>query len=106
MTPQTQLRIANIIMLAGTVPLLFYIVRTVSTLAATDFDKQSQVGDVVLAIGMAIFAYAFAFIVSGGAALWSGVVANRNTAIRVAAARAIRIFVCVVLVLPLLLTAF
>jgi hypothetical protein len=102
MTPQKKLRIANVLMLVGTVPLLIGIYGMFSSFPY-DLQRQSQVGNLFLMIGKLFFAYVFAVIVSGSSGVWSAGLAKRNPGTSVQASRIIKVFVCIVLIVPLAL---
>lgn len=104
MTPQNKLRVANVLMLVGIVPLIIGIYWMFSRLPY-DMQRPSQVGDFLLMLGKLIFAYGFALIVSGPSGVWSARLAKRNPGARVQASRIIRIVVCIVLVVPFVLAA-
>lgn len=104
MTPQNKLRIANVLMLAGTVPLLFGIY-TLFSIFPIDVQHKSEVADLFMVFGKLVFAYVFALMISGSSGVWSIAVAKRNPATEVDASRNIRLFVGMILVVPFVLTA-
>lgn len=103
MKPQSKLHIANVLMVLGMVPLLIGCYSMFSTFSATDYQKQSQVGLALLAIGKVIFAYVFALIISGTSAVWSALVEKHHAATAVRTAGIVRTLVLVMLVVPLAL---
>jgi hypothetical protein len=105
MKPQNKLRVANVLMGLGLVPLLIGSCWMFSTLAGIDYQKQSQIGLAFLAIGKVVFAYVFALIVSGSSAVWSVAVEKGNAGPGVGSSRTMRILVAMVLVVPLVLTS-
>lgn len=102
MTPQSKLRIANVLMLAGILPLLFGIYWMISS-GPYDMQRPTQVGDMFLMIGKLMFAYLFALIISGSSGLWSAAIAKRHPGTQVNASKIIRIVVCIVLIVPMVL---
>jgi hypothetical protein len=105
MKPQNKLRVANVLMGAGLVPLLIGSYWMFSTLAGIDYQKQSQIGLAFLAIGKVIFAYLFALIVSGSSAVWSAAIEKRDAGPGVRSSRTMRLLVAIALVVPLVLTS-
>lgn len=105
MKPHNKLRVANVLMGLGLVPLLIGSYWMFSTLAGIDYQKQSQIGLAFLAIGKVIFAYVFALIVSGSSAVWSAAVEKRHAGPGVHCSRTMRILVAIMLVVPLALTS-
>lgn len=105
MKPQNKLRVANVLMGLGIVPLLIGSYWMFSALAGIDYHKQSQIGLAFLAIGKVVFAYVFALIVSGSGALWSAAVEKYHAGPGVRCSRTMRILVAMVLVVPLVLTS-
>jgi hypothetical protein len=105
MKPQNKLRVANVLMGLGLVPLLIGSYLMFSTLAGIDQQKQSQIGLAFLAIGKVVFAYIFAFFVSGAGAAWSAAVEKRNAVPGVRFSRMMRMLVAIALVVPLVLTS-
>jgi len=102
MTPQSKLRIANILMLAGILPLLFGIYWMISR-TPYDMQRPTQVGDMFLMIGKLVFAYIFALIISGASGLWSAAIAKRHPGTQANTSKIIRIVVCIVLIVPVVL---
>ena len=105
MTPYKKLVTANVLMLLGIIPLMITIYWMVSSFVTTDYNNKGEVADVFMVLGKLVFAYAFALVVSGTAALWSARVEKRTPGIRVSATKGARILVAVVLVVPLVLQA-
>lgn len=105
MKPQNKLRVANVLMGLGLVPLLVGSYWMFSTLAGIDYQKQSQIGLAFLAIGEVVFAYVFALIVSGSGAVWSAAVEKHNAGPGIRSSRKMRILVAMALVVPLALTS-
>jgi hypothetical protein len=106
MNAQNKLRTANVLMLLGIVPLLASIYWLFSAASSFDYQKQSQLGDLLLVVGKMGFAYLFALIVSATSAVWSSRVEKRNTGPGVRTSKAIRMLVATVLILPFVLRAF
>jgi hypothetical protein len=106
MNAQNKLRIANVLMLVGVVPLLASIYCLFAAGASVEYQKQSEVGDLLLVLGQMGFAYLIALIVGGASAVWSSTVEKRNTGPGVRTSKAIRMFVATVLILPFMLRAF
>jgi hypothetical protein len=105
MKPHSKLQAANLLMGLGLVPLLIGSYWMFSTLAGIDYQKQSQISIVFLALGKVMIAYAFAFIVSGAGAMWSAAVEKRHAETGVRSAQVMRILVAIMLVVPLVLTS-
>jgi hypothetical protein len=105
MKPQNKLRVANVLMGLGLVPLLIGSYWMFSTLAGIDYQKQSQIGLAFLALGKVVFAYVFALIVSGSSAVWSVAVEKSNAGPGVHSSRRMRILVAIMLVVPLALAS-
>lgn len=106
MTPQNKLRVANLLMVLGIIPLLVGTYWMTSSFLALDVDKKSEVADAMLLAGRVVFAYVFAVLVGGGSALWSARLEKRHAGMRVPGSKGMRIAVAVVLVLPLVMQAF
>jgi hypothetical protein len=103
MTPQGKLRTANLLMLAGLVPLLLGIGWIVSIIAYARQHRGEMGGsDAFLMIGILFVTYAFALIVSGGSALWSVIIAKRHPGVQGRTGAVIKALVCVALALPVL----
>jgi hypothetical protein len=102
MTLQRKLRIANILMLVGILPLVLGISWIVSGIVYAQQHKGQMGGsDAFLMIGVLIVTYAFALLLGGGSSIWSAVVARRNAGIRATASKIIRISVWFMLAAPL-----
>jgi hypothetical protein len=106
MNAQNKLRIANVLMLVGVVPLLASIYYLFAAGSSVEHQKQSEMGDLLLVVGTMGFAYLFALIVGGTSAVWSSRVEKRNTGPGVRTSTAIRMLVATVLILPFMLRAF
>ena len=90
-------------MIVGIVPLLLGISWIAAVIAYARQHKGQMGGsDAFLMIGVLFVTYAFALLVSGAAALWSGMVARRHAGMRARASTVIRSGVCIVLLAPLL----
>jgi hypothetical protein len=103
MSPKSQLRITNILMLAGTVPLGLGLA-WIGTVIAYAQQHKGQMGgsDAFLMMGVLFVTYAFAVVVGGGSALWSAVLARRNPDLRARTASVLRWSTVIVLLLPVL----
>lgn len=103
MAPHTKLRIANVLMLAGLVPLL-YGVWTMFAMFAYARQNKASAGDTdaFLLLMVLMVSYACALVVSGVAALWSLALAHRHPALHAPVSACIRGAVYVALLLPLL----
>jgi len=102
MTPQSKLRLANVLMLAGLVPLTVSMVRMVSNSAGVTY-AGSHIGSALMMIG---FAYLFALLVSCGSAGWSFLVEKRHAQVHVSGTGAIRVLVLIVLIGPVIFGSF
>ena len=81
--PNKKLVTANVLMLLGINPLLITIYWTVFSFATTDYNHKGDLADLAIVLGEVVFGYAFAFVVSATAALWSARVERRTSRIRV-----------------------
>ncbi|MGI4718557.1 MAG: hypothetical protein ACRYGO_03975 [Janthinobacterium lividum] len=102
MTPQNKLRLANVLMLAGLVPLTVSMVRMVSAFPAARH-VGSHIGDALMTIG---FAYLFALLVSSAGAGWSFMVEKRHGQVEVGGTNAIRVLVLMALIGPFVFGSF
>lgn len=98
MTPHNKLRVANLLILAGLVPLSISMVWMVSSFSAAANSKV-YVAEALMKIG---FAYMVAFVTSCGGIVWSVQVGKRSAGVRVGGTTAIRVLVALLLVAPLL----
>jgi hypothetical protein len=103
MSPTTKLRVANVLMLVGVIPLALGLAWIISVLSwARQHQGQAGGSDAFLMMGVLLVTYLFAFVVSGGSALWSVMLVKRNGGIRARTARVLRWFTGVVLLVPFL----
>lgn len=103
MAPLTKLRIANVLMLAGLVPLLYGVWTMFSMFAYARQNKGEMGGsDAFLLMAILMVTYACSLVVSGLAALWSLAVAHRHPELHAPLAALIRGAVYISLLLPLL----
>jgi hypothetical protein len=103
MTPQKKLRIANVLMMLGAIPLLSNLGWTLSLIAAAQQPKRGMdESDTFLMIASLVATYAFALVVSGASALWSVILAKRNADLHSSATPIIRALICAILFAPLL----
>ena len=103
MTLQSKLRIANALMVVGIVPLLLGIAWIFSVIAfAKEHKGQMGGSDAFLMMGVLFVTYALALLVSGPSALWSALLAKRNSGIPAPASRVVRSCVYLILIAPLL----
>ncbi|MCS0628854.1 hypothetical protein NX786_05865 [Telluria mixta] len=103
MTLQSQLRIANALMVVGIVPLLLGIAWIFSVIAyAKEHKGQMGGSDAFLMIGVLFVTYVLALLVSGSSALWSAHLERRNTGTQAPASKVVRRSVYVILIAPFL----
>lgn len=103
MTPQGKLRMTNVLMLVGIVPLILGIGWILAVISYAQQHRGEMGGsDAFLIIAVLIATYAFALVVSGPSALWSVFIVRRNAGLRTKSATIIKAAVCVVLIAPLL----
>jgi hypothetical protein len=83
MTPHGKLLMANILMLVGIVPLILGISWILAAISYVQQHKGEMGGsDAFLIIAVLIVTYAFAAVVAGSSALWSGSIMRRNAGLR------------------------
>lgn len=103
MAPQNKLRIANVLMLAGILPLILGVSWICAVMSYAQQHKGEMGGsDAFLMIGVLAVTYAFALLVGGAGALWSTLIARRHAGLRTKPATIIRTTVAVFLLAPLL----
>ncbi|MCS0810417.1 hypothetical protein NX774_21045 [Massilia agilis] len=89
-------------MIVGTMPLVLGLIWIVSVIFYAQTHKGQMGGsDAFLMIGVLFITYSFAFLVGGGSALWSALVARGNPDARTRASTLVRRFVCILLGAPL-----
>ena len=103
MTPQNKLRIANFLMALGVIPLLLGIIWLLIAIAYAQTHKGQMGGsDGFLMMAVLFVTYAIAVVVSGASALFSLVVAKRNTNATTRISTIIRTVTFTVLLAPFL----
>lgn len=104
MTIQTKLRIANVLMLLGLVPMTIGLCWVATIISyARRHPGQTGGSDAFLMMGVLFFGYVLALVVSGASSALSAVLVRRHAGVHAPVARIVRWLVCIVLLVPLLL---
>lgn len=105
MTPRWQLRIAQGLMITGALPFLLAVGWTIAffVTAVPGEPPQVPILDPIAMVGILLTSYSIAFVLGVPGAIWSWTLTNRNAEIRSAFSKAVRIFIALILIAPIVL---
>lgn len=103
MSPHRKLQLANALMVVGVLPLLFALGAVLMVLYGPRHAyNEAGAFDAFLLMFLVLAGYAIACVLSGGGALWSGLLAKRHPDLRAPGSTVLRVLVCLALLGPLL----
>lgn len=108
MSPRHQLRIANILIAIGVLPLALVLCWTIAFFMTTVAGQAPKIPiiDPIGMIGLLMMSFIITLVMAGISALWSWSLTYRNDEIRSSSALALRIITALVLIAPFLLSYY
>lgn len=105
MSPRWQLRIAHGLMIMGALPFMLALGWTIAFFVTVVPGEPPTVPilDPIAMIGVLMTSYAIAFVCGVPSAIWSWALTRRNAEIRSGFSKAVRIFIALILVSPIIL---